>query len=566
MKVRDLPKKQRQIIHAWCMYDWANSSYATSAMAAIVPQYFVYLFTQAVGSELIFLGLTITPSAMYSIAVALSTAVVALSSPILGVLADRIAIKKKILWLYTVAGALITSFSIFVTYLPSSWFWLGVIFFFSNIAFSGGLVFYNSLLPHIAPKALLDNVSSRGFAYGYFGGGLLLAVHLGIIIMMPSDWTDFATRMCLMSVGAWWFLWALWTIKVVPEPPIFNPIKRMTVAKATSLALNELGKTFKELKKFKMLVIYLIAYVLFNDGIQTISTIAPAFGADTLKISTTFLMATILIIQFVATAGSMGFSKLADLITTKNALIVCLIAWCFIGIFGVALAPLTPSSENDYSYSLKFNQARGSYEILSLPELTDSQSDEFWKSKFGNLKEKDLISVDKSSELLNSVKSYDESQFSILISEGPLRSKSTIGPKHPSALDGPIGWWPKLVRTIFWSPLNIPVEYQFLILGIAVGLVLGGSQALARSLFAKISPETRSAEFFSFFAFMGRTSAVIGPVLYSLISIVTAGDNRLAILSILIMLVIGTIYLTKVNVEEGEITAQNEDNRIRSTN
>ena len=281
------------------------------------------------------------------------------------------------------------------------------------------------------PKALLDNVSSRGFAYGYFGGGLLLAVHLGIIIMMPSDWTDFATRMCLMSVGAWWFLWALWTIKVVPEPPIFNPIKRMTVTKATSLALNELGKTFKELKKFKMLVIYLIAYVLFNDGIQTISTIAPAFGADTLKISTTFLMATILIIQFVATAGSMGFSKLADLITTKNALIVCLIAWCFIGIFGVALAPLTPSSENDYSYSLKFNQARGSYEILSLPELTDSQSDEFWKSKFGNLKEKDLISVDKSSELLNSVKSYDESQFSILISDGPLRSKSTIGPKHP---------------------------------------------------------------------------------------------------------------------------------------
>ena len=262
----------------------------------------------------------------------------------------------------------------------------------------------------------------------------------------------------------------------------------------------------------------------------------------------------------------MGFSKLADLIKTKNALIVCLIAWCFIGIFGVALAPLTPSSENDYSYSLKFNQARGSYEILSLPELTDSQSDEFWKSKFGNLKEKDLISVDKSSELLNSVKSYDESQFSILISEGPLRSKSTIGPKHPSALDGPIGWWPKLIRTIFWSPLNIPVEYQFLILGIAVGLVLGGSQALARSLFAKISPETRSAEFFSFFAFMGRTSAVIGPVLYSLISIVTAGDNRLAILSILIMLVIGTIYLTKVNVEEGEITAQNEDNRIRSTN
>ncbi|MFL2664503.1 MAG: MFS transporter [Dehalococcoidia bacterium] len=168
--------------------------------------------------------------------------------------------------------------------------------------------------------------------------------------------------------------------------------------------------------------------------------------------------------------------------------------------------------------------------------------------------------------MLNSVKSFDESQFSILISDGPLKSTRTIGPKHPSVLDGPIGWWPKLIRAIFWSPLNIPVEYQFLILGIAVGLVLGGSQALARSLFAKISPETRSAEFFSFFAFMGRTSAVIGPVLYSFISIITKGDNRLAILSILIMLVIGTIYLTKVNVEEGEITAQKEDDRIRSTN
>ena len=183
-KVKDLPKSQRRIIRAWCMYDWANSAFATSGVAAIFPVYFVFLFKDALGESETFLGITFTGSSMWTLGVALSTSIVALSSPVLGVIADRVAIKRALLWIYTIAGSLFTALAFFSAYTSHPWAWALGMFALANVGFAGGLVFYNAFLPHLAPREMLDDVSSRGFALGYAGGGLLLLIHL---VMISGD-------------------------------------------------------------------------------------------------------------------------------------------------------------------------------------------------------------------------------------------------------------------------------------------------------------------------------------------------------------------------------------------
>jgi len=211
-KLHDLPTTERKIIRAWCMYDWANSAFATSGTAAIFPVYFVFLFKNALGDEAIFLGFTFTGSSLWSLGIAISTAMVALTSPVLGVIADRVAIKKALLWAYTIAGSLFTFLAFFSAYTSAPWAWLFGTFLLGNIGFAGSLVFYNSFLPHIAPRHLLDDVSSRGFAYGYIGGGLLLVVHLALnVITSESQISDLVTRLSIASVGLWWFFWSLYT-------------------------------------------------------------------------------------------------------------------------------------------------------------------------------------------------------------------------------------------------------------------------------------------------------------------------------------------------------------------
>ena len=171
IRFKDLPARQRSIIRAWCMYDWANSAFATSGVAAVFPVYFVLLFKEALGEGTVFLGVTFTASSMWSLGVAISTATVAVSSPLLGVISDRVPIKKALLWTYTAAGSFFTVMAFFSAYTGQPWAWLFGMFTLANVGFAGSLVFYNAFLPHIGPRHLLDDISSRGFAYGYAGGG-----------------------------------------------------------------------------------------------------------------------------------------------------------------------------------------------------------------------------------------------------------------------------------------------------------------------------------------------------------------------------------------------------------
>ena len=566
VKLSDLPSRDRKIIRAWCMYDWANSAFATSGIVAIFPVYFVLLFKDALGDEAIMWGFTFTGSSVWSLAAASSTAIVALSSPILGIIADRIAAKKLLLWTYTIVGASCTMLTFFSAYTSFAWIWLLITFAIGNIGFAGSLVFYNSFLPHIAPRDLSDEVSSRGFAYGYLGGGLLLLIHLILnLLLSNTSYIDLVTRLSLASIGIWWFGWALWTFKVLPEPPIskrYPEAIKINAAQITKFGFKEVANTLRDITRFREILIYLVAYLLFNDGLQTVMGLAGAFAADTLHIPLAFNMATILIIQFVAAGGAMLFSVLARQTTTKKALYVSLVGWIFIVLFGIALVPLSPSDTKNYDYRLEYVETTHKYLVSSAPDLTDSQTDLSWSAKTGHIEKGSILTRKDSDQLLKTLELDPESRYSGTTINGPLGGKQSIGKSHPSLLgEGPIDWWPSLIRSKVWAPLSFDIGYQWLLLGLFVGLVMGGSQALARSLFTQISPETRSGEFFSFFGFMSRASSVFGPLLYVFVTGVL--DTRSAILSILVIIIAGTVVLRWVNVESGIKTAIAEDIRVK---
>ncbi len=541
------------------MYDWANSAFATSGIAAIIPIYFVFLFKDALGEEASFVGITFTGSSMWSMGVAVSTAVVALSSPVLGIIADRAALKKTLLTVYAAAGSLFIGLAFFSAYTAHPWAWLLGTFVLANVGFAGSLVFYNSFLPHIAPPNLLDDVSSRGFGYGYIGGGLLLLVHLVLIVLtQDTAYADLVTRVSIASIGVWWFGWALWTLKVLPEPPVYDPVDRLTPWKALTLAARELSRTFREIGRFRVVLVYLGAYLLFNDGVQTVISVAGAFAADSIGIPLAFNMATILIIQFVAAGGAMVFAWIARRTTTKIALTTALAGWVLIVLAGVAVAPLVPNSHSEFDYQLTYRADAAAYAADAVPELGESHSDSIWRQEGHEIEEGELLPPGRVARLLEAVRLSEHSAYTISIEGGELDGETAVGRQHPSTLgDGPVDWWPEAVRSAVWGPLGLDAGYQWMILGTCLGLVLGGSQALARSLFAKITPETRSGEFFSFFGFMTRASAVFGPTLY--VFLTAAFDARVAVASIIVIILAGMIVLRWVDVAAGERVAAAED-------
>lgn len=564
-RIKDLPTEQRRVIRAWCIYDWANSAFATSGLVAIFPVYFVFLFKEALGESTTFLGITFTGSSVWSLAIAISTATVALSSPVLGVISDRIPIKRALLWIYTATGALFTVLSFFSAYTGQPWAWLIGTFMLANVGFAGGQVFYNSFLPHIGPKHLTDDISSRGYAYGYAGGGLLLLVHLVLILMtQDTELSDIATRASIASVGVWWFGWAIWTLRVVPEPPIRHRVGGLKAPAVLAMGFRELGRTFREIRRFRVVLVYLGAYLLFNDGLQTVVAIAGAFAADTLGISLAFNMATVVIIQFVASPGALAFGWLADKISTKSALMVSLGGWIVIVLFGVAIAPLSPSAHNDFDFQLAHRPDSSDYIVLVAPGSSESRYEIRSGEEVWALGEGATLNPGAVRALPDAVRDSDDFKYSLSIQGGEMDGKSAVGPLHPSVLGtGPVDWWPVFVRSVLWKPLGFNAGFQWLVLGALVGLVIGGSQALARSLFAQLTPQSRSGEFFSFFAFTSRASSVFGPMLYIIATAVF--DTRVAVTSILLIIVAGTIVLKWVDVAEGVRVAAREQARIMNT-
>ncbi len=547
-----MKKNDKKIIFGWCMYDWANSAFATSITTAILPAYFAALFIASHGSA----GWRgWSGESLWAFGVSFATAIVALSSPPLGVIADHLSLKMKFLKIYAFAGSLCTIFLFAAVWLPGyDWMWLLGLYMLANIGFAGGNVFYNSLLPSIVDEDQYDSVSSKGFAYGYVGGGLLLLIHLIVITISGNN--PLVIRLSLASVGIWWFGWGLLTFTMVPEPNPINTASNPSAGSTIKMAFGELWQTAQDIQKFKVLFTYLLAFLLFNDGIQTVLSVAGVYAAITLGVSLTFQMGTILILQFVGAPSAIVFSKIAEKIGTKPTLFITLFIWMLVVLLAIGMSALPPVDPAEHDYRLEWRET--GYIAIKVPNLKNEGADADWQVKVGKWNTDDILTISQAQLLREST---TQSRFSIHITNGEL-ARSTIGNDHPSQIgDGLIDFIPSTLRTYVWQPLRLSSGLQFLLLGIFVGFAMGGSQALARSLFATIMPETRSGEFFGFFGFIGKAASVIGPLLFGITARIF--DRRVGILAILAIILVGTLILKFVDVNEGRRVALEEDEQRR---
>ena len=587
--------EKAKAVRGYCMYDWGKSAFETSVTAAILPPWFAYLFLEANGLTTTIANIELSGSAMWSYSVALGTLMVAFVSPSLGVIADRQKIKMWWLRILTYVGAgstfLLALAGTDMIPISMKWAWLMVMFVFANIGLNGAGVFYNALLPHLGDNDEMDEISNKAFAYGYFGGGLLLVVHLGLVMGVTGDWV---IPFCMASSGVWWFGFSLLTFKWIPEPPIENEMEKMSFAKTTVFAFKEVKSTLSKRKDFRTLFFFMVAYFLYIDGINTITAIAGIFGPVVLGLTTTDLIMTILVIQFVAAPCAIGFTKIAEKYSTKKALHLSLIIATTVGVLALTFAPLMPENHEDYDLQFTWDEDEEVWTVTTRADLGDLAQDpdheeQEWANEFRDLlpvKQNEKVdeafvlewnitddgpvtatlSIQNASDLQSLKAVIEESRFSMSVDgQDEDASFAFSGIDHPTNLgDGPLDFIAEGARDKIWQPLGISVTIQFLILGVLFGSIMGGSQGLSRSLFGQMVPETRSAEFFGFFGFFGKVAAFIGPFLYGTLAILF--DDRVAILSIGLLILSGTVLMTWVDVEDGIAVANAEDARNRGLN
>ncbi len=299
-------------IRAWVMYDWANSAFATTIMAAVLPVYYSSVASADLPAN--------EATANWAFTTTISLFLIAIMAPILGAMADFSGAKKRFLSLFVFLGVTGTSLLYLVN--TGDWMKASIFYIMGSIGFSGANVFYDSLLPHVARADEIDQVSSRGYAMGYLGGGLLLAVNLAMILLAPEELTGLMSRLSFLMVAIWWFVFTIPLWRYVPEPPRrikegeekFNPFQA---------ALSRLADTFKEIKKYNQLLKFIIAFWLYNNGIGTIIYMAGIYGAE-LQFSQITIIGTLLMVQFVAMPFALLFGKLSQKIGTKPSILLSL--------------------------------------------------------------------------------------------------------------------------------------------------------------------------------------------------------------------------------------------------
>jgi UMF1 family MFS transporter len=252
--------------------------------------------------------------------------------PVLGALADYLGTKKRFLALFAAFGIFFTSLLVVVS--TGQWLLASVLYTLGYIGFGGANVFYDSLLPHIAKSEDIDYVSSKGYALGYLGGGILLAINIVMILFwkeigLPSQ--EMASRLSFLSVGIWWALFSIPILRTVPEPSVRR--QEETAANPITIAFQRLRSTFRDVRRFRELTKFIVAFWLYNDGIGTIIKMATIYGAE-IGIGQTDLIGALLLTQFVGIPFSLLFGRLAKILGTKRSIFVALAVYTLISIAG----------------------------------------------------------------------------------------------------------------------------------------------------------------------------------------------------------------------------------------
>ncbi len=317
------------------MYDFANSAFATTILAVIFNQYFASVVA---GGEkgVQFLGFHLHGASFFTFSVALSMAISAVLAPFLGAVADASASKKSFLMVFCYVAVLSTGFLYFVR---EGNYWRGAIFFIiANIGFAGGNVYYNAFLPEISSDENIGRISGLGWALGYIGGGALLAINL--IMLKYPGWFGFpagyfTVQDCFLSVALWWLVFSLPTFLFLKERTQ-EPLSTFRKSPFIEGYLR-LRQTFRRIKTFRELTKFLVSYLIYNDGIETVIVIASIFGAEVLGMETGEIILFFLMIQGIAFFGSLIFGFLADAIGNKKSVLISLGVWSFIVIWAFRL-------------------------------------------------------------------------------------------------------------------------------------------------------------------------------------------------------------------------------------
>jgi UMF1 family MFS transporter len=440
----------RREIFGWTMYDWANSAFSTTVGAALFAPYLTALAQSAVGENGVVLDLglfgVVTAKSLFPYAISLSVFLQVFLLPILGAIADYSNLKKRMMAVFCYIGVIATCLFFFIT---GDMYLLGaLLFIIANLSFGASIVLYNAYLPDIVTDDRCDQTSSLGFALGYLGGGLLLAANLALVIGAKNIGisTGLAVRISLLSAGLWWGGFALITFARLKTRA---PARVLPAGKTyLTIGFSALRGTFRELGRLPHTLKYLIGYLFYNDGIQTVLGLASVFLAQELFVSKglsnddaqSFLLGVVLMVQFVAFIGALVFNRIAGAVGTKNAILISLVLWA-----GVVI----------YAYGFLANTTQA------------------W--------------------LMSAV----------------------------------------------------------------IALVLGGSQALSRSLFSRMIPAGREASFFGIYEISERGTSWIGPLIFGAV-VGATNSYRQAILSLIVLFLAGIVILFFTNTNQAIRDAGNE--------
>jgi MFS transporter, UMF1 family len=441
-------------ISGWYFYDWANSAFSTTVVTVFLGPFLTSITEQAAGcppggdhctGRVHPLGIGIAAGSYFPYLVSLSVLLTVVVLPVMGAIADRTPRRKPLLAAAAFTGAAATTAMAFVTgqrYLLG-----GLLFLIANIAFGASVVVYNSFLPQLAAPDDRDRVSSRGWALGYLGGGLLLLLNLAAVQLLsvhgdPTRTLDLA-RWCIVSAGVWWAAFTLVPLRRLREHP--GTAAGGRTGNVLADGFRQLAHTVKGVRAYPLTLFFLAAYLVYNDGIQTVIALASQYGTEELRLGQSTLILTILIVQFLAFGGALLLGALATRIGARRTILLSLALWLLV--------------------------------MLAAYRL----------------------------------------------------------------------------------PAGEPVP--FMLLGAAIGLVLGGSQALSRSLFSQLIPAGREGEYYGFYEISDRGTSWLGPLAFGLVYQLTA-SYRLGIVSLIVFFLAGGALLAVVPLRRAITAAGNTPPRL----
>lgn len=441
--------ERRREQRAWYVYDWANSGYLTTTATVLLGPYLTVVAKRAAcpgqdtdldcHTDLSVLGVPVAPGSLALYAVTAATLLSAVLLPLVGAIADRSGRKRVLMARFAWAGAAAASAMVFIS--GDHW-QLGVLLqLIASLCLGSSLVVYDAILIEIAAPDERDRVSSRGWAAGYLGGGLLLALNLGLVSGHDAVGmsTEAAVRISLLSAGLWWAAFTIIPYRRLRDRPAAG-VWAEDGGSPLAQSFAQLRDTLTHLRGYPQTLAFLIAYLFYNDGIQTVIYAASIYGQEQLDLSSEQLILTILVVQFVAFIGALLFARAAARIGAHRTILASLVLWCSVVALGYVL---------------------------------------------------------------------------------------------------PVGQF-----------------LPFVGLAALIGLVLGGSQALSRSLFSQLIPAGRAAEYFSLYQAAERGTSWLGTLLFGLVFQIT-DSYRLAIIALVVFFVIGGVLLARVNIRQGIETAGN---------